>query len=155
MGNVKFIDTDKGKTISDLQNKVEHKTLVLWAVDCAERVLPFFEERHPDDKRLREAVEAGRAWLRGELTMSEARTAAFAAHAAAREAEGDAACAAARSAGQAAASAHVAGHAVHAATYAAKAITYGSYPADRNSNTAKEREWQLQHLLDLKNGGEK
>nr|WP_218642551.1 hypothetical protein [Paenibacillus borealis] len=155
MRNVKFIDTDKGKTIGELQSVFEHKTLVLWAVDCAERVLPFFEERHPDDKRLREAIEAGRAWVRGELTMSEARKAAFATHAAAREAEGDAACAAARSAGQAAASAHVAGHAIHAATYAAKAITYGSYPADRNSNTAKEREWQLQHLLDLKNGGEK
>lgn len=39
-------------------------------------------------------IEAGRAWARGELAMSEARTAAFAAHTAARDANQAAACAA-------------------------------------------------------------
>ncbi|MNW16313.1 hypothetical protein D3C71_2151260 [compost metagenome] len=34
MGNVKFTDTDKRKTVGELQSKVEHKTLVLWAVDA-------------------------------------------------------------------------------------------------------------------------
>jgi len=80
-----------------------HKSLALWAADCAERALPAFEEKHPEDDRPRRAVEAARAWAcgDGELRMTEARAAAFAAHAAARGAD-------------AAATAHVATHASYA-----------------------------------------
>ncbi len=58
----------------------DHKSLVLWATDCAEHVLPYFEEKYPKDDRPRNAVEAGRAWVRGEIAMSEVRVVAFAAH---------------------------------------------------------------------------
>lgn len=92
-----------------------------WAADCAERVLSYFEEALPDD-RPRKAIEAARAWARGEIRVSEARAAALEAHAAARAASAHpAAVAAARSAGHAAAVAHMAGHAPHAAAYAKKA----------------------------------
>jgi len=64
----------------------DHRALVLWAADCAERVLPYFEEKYPKDARPRKAVEAARAWARGEIALSEVRAAAFAAHAAARAA---------------------------------------------------------------------
>jgi len=99
--------------------KKDHKSIVLWAADCAEQVLPYFEKEYPKDKRPRKAIEAGRAWARGEITVSEARAAALAAHAAARNSKNAAARAAARSAGHAAAAAHVASHAPHAADYAA------------------------------------
>ncbi|MDM7999430.1 MAG: N-acetyltransferase family protein, partial [Dehalococcoidia bacterium] len=33
----------------------QHKELALWAAECAEHVLPFFEQRHPDDMRPRQA----------------------------------------------------------------------------------------------------
>jgi hypothetical protein len=120
-------------------DKQDHKSLVLWATDCAEHVLPYFEEQYPNDPRPRKAVEAGRAWVRDEITMSEARTAAFAAHAAAREAAHAAARAAARAAGHAAATAHVADHAVHAAAYALTST-------DTTEVRACERDWQYQHL---------
>ena len=149
MGKVKFVDTSINKSITELLSKQDHRTLVLWATDCAEHVLPYFEEKYPKDNRPRKAIEAGRAWVRGEIVMSEARTAAFATHAAARDTNQAAACAAARAAGHAAATAHVAGHAVHAATYAAKAATYAADPNNADANTAKERNWQYQHLLDL------
>jgi hypothetical protein len=142
MGKVKFVDTSINKSIAELLSKQDHRTLVLWATNCAEHVLPYFEEKYPKDNRPRKAIEAGRAWVRGEIVMSEARTAAFATHAAARDTNQDGACAAARAAGHAAATAHVAGHAVHAATYAAD-------PNNADANTAKERNWQYQHLLDL------
>ena len=101
-------------------DKSDHRSLVLWATDCAEHVLPYFEETYPKDNRPRKAVEAARAWVRGEIALSEVRAAAFAAHAAARAAAHAAAArAAARAAGHAAATAHVAAHAAHAATYAA------------------------------------
>ena len=104
----------------------DHRSLVLWAADCAEQVLPRFEQNSPKDDRPRKAVAAARAWLRGEITVREARIAAFAAHAAARAAENAAARAAARAAGHAAATAHVAGHARHAAAYALAAATLPS-----------------------------
>ncbi|UHA73499.1 putative immunity protein [Paenibacillus sp. 481] len=152
MEKIKFVDAELSETIAELLGKYDHKTLAIWAADCSEHVLPYFEEKVPYDERPRQAIEAGRVWVRGEITMSEARTAAFAAHAAARDTDDAAACAAARAAGHAAATAHVASHAVHAATYAAKAAAFSS--ADVSDNTAKERNWQLKHLLDLGGGGQ-
>jgi hypothetical protein len=149
MGKSKLAVTNMDKSIAELVSKSEHKILAIWATDCAERVLPYFEEKYPEDNRPRKAIEAGRAWVRGELTMTEARKAAFATHAAARDANQVAeACSAARAAGHASATAHVAKHAVYAATYAATAVRAAdSIHAD--AATAKERDWQYQHLLDL------
>jgi len=44
--------------------------LALRAADRAESVLAHFEVRHPRDDRPRKAIEAGRAWARGELAMT-------------------------------------------------------------------------------------
>jgi hypothetical protein len=104
----------------------DHRLLMLWAADCAEHVLPYFEAQYPEDDRPRKALEAARAWARGELTMSKARHAALAAHAAA--------------------TAHVADHARHAAAYAVTAATAATIPADAGAATATERDWQSQCL---------
>jgi hypothetical protein len=140
MENVKSIDkkgdSDIKKKIAELANKMDHKTLAIWAADCVEHVLPYFEEKYPRDNRPRKAVEAGRAWVRGEISVSEARDAAFAAHATARDVEESISRAVARAAGHAAATAHVAGHALHAANYAA-------------SVNNRERVWQYRHLVEL------
>jgi hypothetical protein len=117
-------------------NEQDHKLLAMWASDCAERVLPHFEEVYPGDDRPRKAIEAARAWVRGDLSMVDARKAAFASHAAARDAKNAAAQAAARAAGHAAATAHVADHARHAAAYAIKAVV----------GKAEEKERQYQRL---------
>jgi hypothetical protein len=109
-------------------DKRDHGSLSLWPADCAEHVLPCFEEERPKDDRPRNAVEAGRAWARGEIAMGEARAAAFAAHAADRDA------------------ARVAGHATHAADYAVKAATEAAVPTDSAAATAKERDWQYRRL---------
>ncbi|MFH0834752.1 MAG: hypothetical protein V1881_00205 [Candidatus Micrarchaeota archaeon] len=129
-------DGDIKKKIAELAAKTGHRTLAIWAADCAEHVLSHFEEKYPKDDRPRKAIEAARAWARGELSVSEARSAALASHAAARDAKDSAARAVARAAGHAAATSHVAGHAVHAANYAASAVP-------------KERSWQYRHLLSL------
>lgn len=78
--------------------------------------------------------------------MTECRTAAFAAHAAARDADAAgaaAAVAAARAAGQAAAVAHMFDHSPHAAGYAAKAV--GLHDGGEVAREA-ERAWQWEHL---------
>ena len=119
----------------------DHKLLALWAADCAEHVLPYFEEKYPKDDRPRKAIEAARAWTRGEIRVGQARAAALAAHAAARNADDAAARAAARAAGHAAATAHVAGHARGAASYAVKAVK-----AATGSDSAAESELQHRRL---------
>jgi hypothetical protein len=133
----------KGEHAKQLDEE-DHRSLVLWAAVCAEHVLPSFEEKYPEDDRPRKALEAGRAWVRGEIPMSEARAAAFAAHAAARASDHAAARAAARAAGHAAATAHVASHARHAAAYAVIAATAGL--TDPAAAAATEREWQSRCL---------
>lgn len=149
METAKFVDSSISESIAELLRKCDKRSIVGWAADCAEHVLPLFEQAQPADERPRKAVEAGRAWVRGEITMSEARSAAFAAHAAARDSSQIAACHAARAAGHAAATAHVAGHAMHAAVYAAKAASYASDPADAGEVTERERKWQHEQLLRL------
>jgi len=42
----------KDERIVELVRKTGHKTLAVWAIDCAERVLPYFEQNYPDDHRL-------------------------------------------------------------------------------------------------------
>jgi len=100
----------------------EHRLLAVWAADCAEHVLPYFEAIYPEDDRPRKAIQAVRLWERGDLAMVDARKAAFAAHAAAR------------AAGHAAATAHVAGHARHAAAYAVKAAEFIGDAAEAESD---------------------
>ena len=124
----------------------DHEWLALWAADCAEHVLARFEEERPTDARPRRAVEAGRAWVRGKITMSQARAAAFDAHAAAREADRAETQAAARAAGHAAATAHVATHAPHAAAYAVKAAAQTAGATSPSSAVTEEREWQYRRL---------
>ena len=120
----------------------DHRSLVLWAADCAEHVLPYFEEKYPEDDRPRQALEAGRAWVRGEIPFIEVRAAALAAHAAARDSEDAAATAAARAAGHAAATVHVPTHACAAGTYALAARSHTAAA----TATAKERDWQYRRL---------
>jgi len=139
------------KSIAELVRKSDHKTLAIWAADCAERVLPYFEEKYPDDNRPRKAIEACRTWARtGVFRMADVRKTALAAHAAAREVkEDDAARSAARAAGQALSTAHVPAHAIAAAIYAATSVRDAANSIDADIATTKERVWQYQHLLKL------
>ena len=151
MKKPKLAVTDKDKIIAEPVGKTDHKTLAVWACDCAERALPYFESKYPKDDRPRLAIEAGREWMKtGVFKMADVRKSALAAHAAAREAnDDDAARSAARAAGHALATAHVPTHAVAAAIYAATAVRDAVEPANAGTATNEEREWQLQHLLNL------
>jgi hypothetical protein len=128
-------------------SKQDKRLLAIWAADCAEKVLPFFEKAYPKDGRPRKAIEACRAWARtGVFRMADIRKASLDAHAAAREAkENSAARFAARAAGQAVATAHVSQHAFGAAYYALK-VAAAANPANAKVKIAKELKWQTRHL---------
>jgi hypothetical protein len=152
MKKSKFSVTHKHEPIVELVRTSHHRTLAVWAVDCVERVMPCFEEEHPEDHRPRNAIEACREWVRtGVFKMADIRKAALASHAAAREVgEDNAARSAARAAGQAVATAHVPTHSIGAANYALQAIHRATNSSDANAAVAKERDWQYHHLLELR-----
>jgi hypothetical protein len=80
----RFITIPRGGTLTDS----DHQLLALWAATCAEHVLHLFESAEPLDSRPRWAIAQARAWVRREITMSQARAATGMANAAARELRG-------------------------------------------------------------------
>ena len=147
----KLLKTSLDKQIAERAGRADHKTLVAWACDCAERALPCFETRFPLDHRPCLAIQAGRDWVRtGVFRLADVRGASLAAHAAARGAQDDkAARSAARAAGHAVAASHVPGHAIAAAIYAATAVRDRAGVPDAIAAATKERHWQYQHLVEL------
>ena len=137
----RLVTVRRGGTLQD----ADHRLLAVWAADCAQHVLHFFEQTQPRDDRPRRAIEQARAWARGEITMTQARTAAVAANAAAREVLG-AAKEAAHAAGQAVAVAHVAAHELGAAAYAIRAVRAAAPEDEREEAGRLECQWQRAQL---------
>lgn len=103
------------------------ETICSWCMDYAEmRMLPIYERHCPDDMRPRRALEAARAYLRGERRFLEVKQIILnECHAAARELdENPAAQAAARACGQGAAVVHTLSHSLGIYFYGAAAIAY-------------------------------
>lgn len=101
-------------------------TLVIWAVDYAERViLPLWSKYYPDDLRPQNALVAAGEWLSGAIKLPQAKTAILACHEAAREADSNpVALAAARTIGQSASTIHSARHCIGLPIYGAIAVAY-------------------------------
>jgi hypothetical protein len=139
--DLRFVTIRRGGTLTDS----DHHLLALWAASCAEHVLDLFESVRPEDRRPRRAIELGRAWARGEITMTEARSAGGHAMAAARHLSG-ALRHAAYAAGQAAVVAHVAAHELGAAAYAIKAARAAAPGGEGESAGRLECRWQRDQL---------
>ena len=137
----RFITIRRGGTLTD----ANHRLLALWAALCAEHVLDFFESVRPEDPRPRQAIALARAWARGEVTMTQSRTAAGHANGAARDLSG-AARYAAYAAAQAAAVAHVAAHELGAAAYAIKAARAAAPDGEGERAGQRECRWQRDQL---------
>jgi hypothetical protein len=151
MKKSKFSLNRKDEAMEALMHKTEHKVLAVWAKECAERVIHYFEEAVPDDKRPRKALETLQDWIdTGLFKMSVIRKASLDAHAAARDVgEDNAARSAARAAGQAVATAHVYTHSIGPAIYAQQAIHRLSSAEEADAVVKNERDWQFQRLIEL------
>ena len=108
-----------------------------FAIACAEHVLPIFEEKYPEDKRPREALEAAKAGKVTPEIIDAADAAACAANAYAAACSSRAAYAAACSSRAAA-----------AAYYAAAAVAYYA-AASAYCTAAAERQWQKELLIKM------
>jgi thymidine phosphorylase len=139
----RFVTIRRGGTLMDS----DHHLLALWAASCAEHVLHLFETARPKDPRPRQAIELGRAWVRGEVRMTRARAAGGHAMSAARDLHGPARHAA-YAAGQAGAVAHVAAHELGAAAYAIKAARAAAAEGEGEVAGRRECRWQRDQLPD-------
>ena len=137
----RFVTIRRGGTLTDS----DHHLLALWAASCAEHVLDLFESAQPEDTRPREAIGAARAWVRGEVSMMQARAAGGHAMGAARDLHG-AARHAAYAAGQASAVPHVAAHELGAAAYAIKAARAAAPDGEGGAAARSECQWQRDQL---------
>lgn len=131
-----------------LLDEATHRLLAAWAADCAEHVLPLFAAKYPDDDRPALAIETARAWSRGQATVTDAREAAFAAHAAARDATDPIAREVARACGHAVATAHMADHELGAPFYAIRALRLVSPASEAQATGERECRWQRERLPD-------
>jgi hypothetical protein len=143
----RLVTIRRGGTLTDSN----HHHLALWAASCAEHVLDLFESAQPEDPRPRQAIQQVRAWVRGEVTMTQARAAGGHAMAAARDLRG-AARHAAYAAGQAGAVAHVAAHELGAAAYAIKAAHAAAPEGEGEVAGRLECRWQRDQLPDAIRG---
>lgn len=135
----RLITIRRGGLLSD----ADQQLLALWAAQCAEHVLHLFETEESLDTRPRDAIDAARAWARGEMKMMDARARGGHAMGAARPLRG-AARFAAYAAGQAACVGHVPEHDLGAAAYAIKVVQVAN---PSNSNAGRlERDWQRDQL---------
>jgi hypothetical protein len=121
----------------------------LWAIECAEHILPIFENKYPKDNRPREALSSAKAWAHGQIKMPIAKKAAHATHNAATviSDEDPAACAAARAMGHTVGTVHVETHAIGVVMYGITAFLYSSKQEDAKDVIARECKWFYDRLL--------
>ena len=136
--------------ISNLLSEEQDRDLRLLACDYAADVLHYFEDKYPDYKRPREAIEASRKFANGEIGDDAVRAAASAVRAAASVASPVSASRAAyAAAAAAAASASAAASAAAAAAAASAAAAAAADWAAPDAAAAAKKQWQEQKLKEL------
>ena len=130
-----------------LEDKVLTKRIAVeFAIFCAERVLPIFEGKYPNDKRPRDTIELVKRYLKKPSSVSKKELrSAYADAAAYANAYANAAAAAAAAAAYA--NAYAAANAAAAAADAANATAAAADAA--NANRIKEKELQRKKLKQL------
>jgi len=142
-------ETDRVKPLAKLIGEQNHRTLVLWTLDCANRMVSLFESRISNDDRPRLALVAAEAWSKGDIFMPIAKKAAHATHHAATEAEpiDVIACAAARACGHALGTIHVQTHAMAFVFYTLTALIRAADSTLESLTLEKECAWLTERLL--------
>lgn len=115
-----------------------HKVLVLWAFDFAAESIARLEEKYPEERRPREAMEAAKAWAFGNIKMPLAQRKILDCHRFAREIDHKEDIAICHSIGQACAAVHTGGHTIGYPIYDLTAIIY-RYGIENCKNAVEQR----------------
>jgi len=121
----KVLFSRDSKCLQDLIGLIQlqnHRTLVMWALDCAKVPLEQFEAKYPDECRPRICLELCEAWARGKIKMPIAKRAILDSHAVAKEINDSEYGALCHAIGHAGATVHVETHAIGLPFYELTAI---------------------------------
>lgn len=124
----------------------KHRTLVMWALDCASIPQQHLEENYPDDLRPREAIELSYDWAFGKVKMNLAKGAILAVHGMAKELNDKVDIALCHAVGQACSTVHIETHAIGLAFYELSAIVFESINDDWISKVEKKIDYYLDRL---------
>lgn len=108
----------------ELIQSQNHRTLVVWALDCAKLPLVQFEAKYPDERRPGNCLELCEAWARGKIKMPTAKRAILDSHAVAKEINDTEYGALCHAIGHAGATVHVETHALGLPIYELSAIVF-------------------------------
>ncbi|MDF2699545.1 MAG: hypothetical protein K0Q49_1101 [Haloplasmataceae bacterium] len=123
------------RILIQLQN---HRTLVMWALDCAKLPLEQFETKYSDERRPRTCLELCEEWARGKIKMPIAKRAILDSHAVAKEIKDSEYGALCHAIGHAGATVHVETHALGLPFYELTALVL-KYGKDDFSKPISEK----------------
>ncbi|MDD4297879.1 MAG: hypothetical protein PHC69_13145 [Ruminiclostridium sp.] len=115
-------DSECLQELKMLIEQQKHRTLVMWALDCAKVPLAQFEEKYTQELRPRKALELCEDWSRGKIKMPVAKRAILDVHAVAKEINDSVYGALCHAIGHAGATVHVETHALGLPFYELTAI---------------------------------
>ncbi len=124
-----------------------HRTLVLWALDCATQTLEHFEGKYPEDQRPRRCIEMCSEWARGKVKMPIAKRAILESHAVSKSIDDPAYSALCHAVGHGGATVHVQTHALGLPFYELTAIVLENGIDDFAEPVNKKIEYYHERLL--------
>ncbi len=128
----------------ELQN---HRTLIMWALDCAKQPLEQFEKKYPYERRPRTCLELCEAWARGKIKMPIAKKAILDSHAVAKNIDDNQYGALCHAIGHAGATVHVETHALGLPFYELTAIVIGCSNNDFQKPVSEKISYYYNRLL--------
>ena len=123
--NNKILFSKESLCLQDLIKLIEsqnHRTLILWALDCGMEGVKELETLYPKENRPRKALELCNAWSRGDIKMALAKKAILETHALAKDIDDKVCIALCHAIGHAGATVHVGTHALGLPMYELTAI---------------------------------
>ncbi len=149
MSTVIFRDSEISDAIEKQIKKLDQKTRALWAASCSEHAWEFLKNDDPEEKRPLIAIKAARDWGMNKISTAEVKGAELNSNTASKEVDTLPRMMMAKAAEHAAAISHSKGHTFTSATFAAKVIFHGVEDEDKDKALHKEREWQLNLLVEM------
>lgn len=125
----------------------KHRTLIMWAFDCAQTPLEKFEDKYPYEHRPRKALEMCEAWARGQIKMPAAKRAILDVHAAAKEIGDDVYGALCHAIGHAGAAVHVETHALGLVFYELTSIVLENKDHNYESAVSEKINYYTERLM--------
>lgn len=107
-----------------LIRKQKHRTLAMWALECAEIPVKILKEHYPEEERPEIALNVCREWAQGKVKMPEAKKAILEVHQAAKQLLDPADIALCHGVGHGCAAIHVETHAIGLPIYELSGVVF-------------------------------